>query len=280
MILQNSCMGYEPNFTDHVTWWWPSRCHFIISSVLFILGSTVCLQNKNCIAYSYREIMMGLFVLLLLPCELPPLCSKRDSCYYPDTKPRDVPFLDIIKQDIYPRSCAAMCMLNYCCVGVTYDPLDETCHLYKQSASFGIKQAPGVSLWLFQAPGVPCFKASQQQKQIKFLGFNFLARSNSFADLSSSRATFCRHCGLQSTLKISLQFSEINNTKTYQRATTNNRYYCIQLWTAERKKWNWTGKYDVFYFHHMPRTHAEMDRIINITFHFQNVHLSGMYSSI
>ena len=132
----------------------------------------------------------------------------------------------------------------------------------------------------FKRQVYPVSRQVNNKNRLNFWGSISSHVQNSFADLSSSRAMFCRHCGLQSTLKISVQFSEINNTKTYQRATTNNRYYCIQLWTAERKKWNWTGKYDVFYFHHMPRTHAEMDRIINITFHFQNVHLSGMYSSI
>ena len=152
----------EPNFMEHVTWQWHRLYHLIIYSVLFTFRLDHSVYKKMYITYNHKEVIMVFFVVLFFPCALSSFCSKSDSCYYPETKPLNVPYLDITKQDIYPRSCTAICMLSDRCVGVTYDPLDETCHLYKQSASFGITQEPGVSLWLFQAPGVPCFKASQQ----------------------------------------------------------------------------------------------------------------------
>ena len=68
------------------------------------------------------------------------------------------PFLGVRKQDIYPMSCVATCMSIDVCVGVTFDPRDDVCQLYDESASFGITQDPDVSLWLFQAQGVPCLK--------------------------------------------------------------------------------------------------------------------------
>ena len=100
--------------------------------------------------------MLGILIANLIPCILGSLCVKRDSCHYPDMNPLAAPFLDIKRQDIHPRSCAAQCNLTAGCVGVTFNPLDDMCHLYERNISFGITQDPNIILWLFQATGVPC----------------------------------------------------------------------------------------------------------------------------
>ena len=84
------------------------------------------------------------------------------------------PFLGVRKQDIYPKSCVATCMSIDGCVGVTFDPRDDVCQLYDESVSHGITQGADVSLWLFQAQGVPCLKVGGRTIQINLSrGMNF-----------------------------------------------------------------------------------------------------------
>ena len=86
------------------------------------------------------------------------MCAKHESCHYPDTVPLGVPVRDFKIKNIYPLSCMAACTSSNGCVGVTFDPRDGMCRLYGYSAPFELTQAPGVSLWLFEASGVPCVK--------------------------------------------------------------------------------------------------------------------------
>ena len=120
------------------------------------LGVLIC-----SVARSHLEDMSGFLLVFLWPCVLAFSCYKEDSCYYPDTKLLGLPFLGVRKQNIYPRSCVATCMSTDGCVGVTFDPRDDMCQFYTESASFGLAQGPGVDLWLFQAPGVPCLRVSE-----------------------------------------------------------------------------------------------------------------------
>ena len=66
------------------------------------------------------------------------------------------------QKDIHPgsRSCASKCALTDGCVGVTLDPQEEICHLYHENNTLEIIEDPVLSLWLFQAPGVPCVQVS------------------------------------------------------------------------------------------------------------------------
>ena len=92
-------------------------------------------------------------VVFLVPCVLAPGCEKMVACHYPDTMLLGVPFRIILKEDIFPVTCATVCSLTEGCIGVTLDPLAAMCHLYGESASFGITPEVGTYLWLFQAGG-------------------------------------------------------------------------------------------------------------------------------
>ena len=108
----------------------------------------------------YFSEMLNYLITCLVPCALASECWKNDLCYYPDTKPIGVPFLDIPRKDARLPSCPAACLSNDGCVAATVEPLEEICHLYEESASFEMAQAPGVNVWLSQAAGVPCIKVS------------------------------------------------------------------------------------------------------------------------
>ena len=103
-------------------------------------------------------MILCFMVVFLVPCALASACWKKDSCHYPDTNPLGVPFLDISTTDIFPMSCVRVCSLTDGCVSVTLDPVKAVCHLYGETASFGLTKVVGKSLWLFQAAGTPCIR--------------------------------------------------------------------------------------------------------------------------
>ena len=102
--------------------------------------------------------MLGFVFAFVVPLAMASVCWKSDSCYYPDTKPLGVPFLEISTKDISPMSCVRVCSLTEDCVGVTLDPLEGMCRLYGEISSFGITTDLGTGTWLFQAAGVPCIR--------------------------------------------------------------------------------------------------------------------------
>ena len=106
--------------------------------------------------------MLSLVVIFFARCAEASVCIKRDSCHYKNTRLAGVPFQNISTKDIHPgsRSCASKCALTDGCVGVTLDPQEEICHLYHENNTLEIIEDPVLSLWLFQAPGVPCVQVS------------------------------------------------------------------------------------------------------------------------
>ena len=120
----------------------------------WVIFTTHC----NVSVYNLQGDMLGFVIVFLVPRALAFVCWKGNSCHYPDTKPLDVSFLDISTKDSFPLSCVGVCSLTDGCIGVTLDPHEAMCHLYRDNASFGLTRDPGKSLWLFQASGVPCIK--------------------------------------------------------------------------------------------------------------------------
>ena len=106
--------------------------------------------------------MLSLVVIFFARCAEASVCINRDSCHYKNTRLAGVPFQNISTKDIDPgsRSCASNCALTDGCVGVTLDPQEEIRHLYHENNTFEIIEDTVLSLWLLQAPGVPCVQVS------------------------------------------------------------------------------------------------------------------------
>ena len=83
--------------------------------------------------------MLVLTIVLMAPYVTALLCKEKKLCLYPNTKLLGVPFLDIPIKDLYPRPCAATCMFTTGCVGVTVEPGDGMCHLYKETPHLGLQ---------------------------------------------------------------------------------------------------------------------------------------------
>ena len=97
-------------------------------------------------------------LVFLIPCVMATSCIRRDACEYIDTRPLGVPFMTNYTQDIYPRSCDAVCGLTDECIAVTLDSSRTTCHFFNESDDLGIVQDPGATLVFFQAEGVSCIQ--------------------------------------------------------------------------------------------------------------------------
>ena len=129
----------------------------ILAFILFDF-SLKPLVSTTSMGDTHKEIILS---FILAVCRIPSalcMCARNESCHYPDTMPLGAPVRDFKTKDIYPLSCVAACTSSDGCVGVTFDPRDGMCRLYEYSAPFEPTQAPGVSLWLFQAAGVSCVK--------------------------------------------------------------------------------------------------------------------------
>ena len=142
---------------------------------------------------------LGFMMVFLVPCRVASQCEKKDTCHYPDTKPLDAPFRDILTKDIFPMTCARVCSLTDGCIGVTLDPLEGKCHLYEESVSFGLTQELTTNLWLYQPVGVPCIRVSKMkiyrlinlvaidgQSSIRNLFINNVRKNDMFLKLSHS----------------------------------------------------------------------------------------------
>ena len=177
-LFPHLCRAYEPrlsSFTDNRSSWagnvefggayicWAyTVCKFIHKYNIANGFVICCLRSFATLSFqcaTMRE-MLCFLVVLLVPQSLASMCIKRDFCHYPDTKLLGVPFIVMPTHDIHIGSCLSTCLYTDDCRGVTLDPLGEMCHLYAESTSFEIAEAPGTNLWLSQAAGVPCIMVS------------------------------------------------------------------------------------------------------------------------